>query len=310
MTSIVEDLRKKSIDKLFETRTFQNSFPIWENKIHSLTNNRTPRQIIDLGDNLAEIFKSSGGEGRTQSDVSAGGNVWESLVCWYLNLCSIGRRTVVIKHNRDLIPTPISNAITVNYNNFVSNTESDIIAITFPNKPEYRCSVDEIQIRDENGEIVQTQNRNGTYNIKNLLNALCYRDFGELGIHIIQCKTNWNDNAQIPMLWNMIYSAERFRGNITVGREGYSIHNAGNFTYSFVTVPTSRVENISSDSTCVKRVHQLSGGNYWGCPTRCNVASSIKEMLNRNFLNNEGAHLETLRQELEYIDTKYNYFRL
>ena len=310
MTSIVEDLRKKSIDKLFETRTFQNSFPIWENKIHGLTNNRTPRQIIDLGDNLAEIFKSSGGEGRTQSDVSAGGNVWESLVCWYLNLCSIGRRTVVIKHNRDLIPTPISNAITVNYNNFVSNTESDIIAITFPNKLEYRCSVDEIQIRDENGEIVQTQNRNGTYNIKNLLNALCYRDFGELGIHIIQCKTNWNDNAQIPMLWNMIYSAERFRGNITVGREGYSIHNAGNFTYSFVTVPTSRVENISSDSTCVKRVNQLSGGNYWGCSTRCNVASSIKEMLNRNFLNNEGAHLETLRQELEYIDTKYNYFRL
>lgn len=81
----------------------------------------------------------------------------------------------------------------------------------------------------------------------------------------------------------MIYSAERFKGNITVGRNGYSIHNCANFTYSFVTVPTSRVENINSDSTCVKRVNNLSGGNYWGIRSRSNIASSIKEMLSRNF---------------------------
>lgn len=310
MTNIVEELRKKSVERLFNTQTFMQSFPIWKNTIDSLTRNRTPRQIIDLGDNLSEIFKSSGGEGRTQSDVSAGGNVWESLVCWYLNLCSIGRRTVIIKHNRELIPDPVSNAITVNYNNFISNTESDIIAITFPNKMEYSIPVDDISIRDENGVIVLNQNRNGSYNLKTLMNALCSRDFSELGIHIIQCKTNWNDNAQIPMLWNMIYSAERFKDNITVGREGYSIHTAGCFTYSFVTVPTSRVDRISSDSTCVKRVNHLSGGNYWGCPTRDNIASSIKEMLNRNFLNNEGAHLETLRNELNNLEEKYSYFNL
>ena len=222
---IIELLRKNSIEKLFETPTFQSSFPMWECKIQNLTQNKTPRQIIDLGDNLSDIFRTSSCGGRTQSDVSSGGNVWESLVCWYLNLCSIGRRTVVIKHNRSLIPDPISDAITVNYNNFVSNTESDVIAITFPNKPEYICPIEEIQIRNEHGELVQIQNRNGLYNIKGILNALCSRDFNEIGIHVIQCKTNWNDNAQIPMLWNMIYSAERFRGNITIGRNNYSIHN-------------------------------------------------------------------------------------
>lgn len=307
---IIELLRKNSIEKLFETQTFQNSFPMWECKIQNLTQNKTPRQIIDLGDNLSDIFRTSSCGGRTQSDVSSGGNVWESLVCWYLNLCSIGRRTVVIKHNRSLIPDPISDAITVNYNNFVSNTESDVIAITFPNKPEYICPIEEIQIRNEHGEQVQIQNRNGLYNIKGILNALCSRDFNEIGIHVIQCKTNWNDNAQIPMLWNMIYSAERFRGNITIGRNNYSIHNAANFTYSFVTVPTSRVENINSDSTCVKRVSCLSGGNYWGLQSRSNIASSIKEMLSRNFLNDEGSHLESLRQELINLNTQYNYFRL
>lgn len=309
MTNILEDLREKSIEQLFETPTFQKSFPIWEDRIKTLTSKKTPRQIIDLGDNLSNIFKSSGGCGRTQSSVSAGGCLWEALVCWYLNLCSIGRRTVIIKHNKELIPTPISNAITVNYNNFKSNTESDIIAITFPNKPEYTCPINEIQINDENGENVQVQNQKGKYNTQNILNALCYRDFSELGIHIIQCKTNWNDNAQIPMLWNMIYSAEHFKGNISVGSEGYSIHNVANFTYSFVTVPTSK-EVINFNSTCVKRVNQLSGGNYWGKPTICDVASSIKEMLNRNFLNNEGSHLESLKRELEYIDSRYNYFRL
>lgn len=308
--NVIELLRKKSVEKLFETQTFQSSFPLWKNKIQNLTLNKTPRQIIDLGDNLSDIFRTSSGGGRTQSEVSSGGNVWESLVCWYLNLCSIGRHTAIIKHNRNLIPDPISDAITVNYNNFVSNTESDIIAITFPLKYEYKCKIEEIAVRDENGEPVQIQNKNGTYNIKEILNALCSRDFNEIGIHIIQCKTNWNDNAQIPMLWNMIYSAERFKGNITVGRNGYSIHNCANFTYSFVTVPTSRVENINSDSTCVKRVNNLSRGNYWGIRSRSNIASSIKEMLSRNFLNNEGAHLETLRLELANLDSKYNYFKL
>ena len=142
--NVIELLRKKSVEKLFETQTFQSSFPLWKNKIQNLTLNKTPRQIIDLGDNLSDIFRTSSGGGRTQSEVSSGGNVWESLVCWYLNLCSIGRHTAIIKHNRNLIPDPISDAITVNYNNFVSNTESDIIAITFPLKYEYKCKIEEI----------------------------------------------------------------------------------------------------------------------------------------------------------------------
>ena len=62
--------------------------------------------------------------------------------------------------------------------------------------------------------------------IKNKFNTGCSdfiasRDFDEYEIGIIECKTNWKDNAQIPMLWDVIYSANGWEGrNITVGKEG------------------------------------------------------------------------------------------
>ncbi len=60
------------------------------------------------------------------------------------------------------------------------------------------------------------------------------------------------------MLWDMIYSANGFRGrNITIGRNGFNIHNASNFTYSFVTVPSNQKTEYKSESVAVKRVSNL-----------------------------------------------------
>lgn len=114
-----------------------------------------------------------------------------------------------------------------------------------------------------------------------ILDALVARDFNEIEKHIIQCKTNWNDNAQVPMLWDAVYAADRFRNGITVGQNGYSIRNVDMFTYSFATVPTVKLEKIKKDSTCVLRVRNLSGGNYWGLPSQIGIADSLKEMLVR-----------------------------
>lgn len=308
--NIVECLREASINQLFRTSGFSNSWTTWKPAIENIAVSKTPNQILNLGDNLSDIFATTRTEGRSQSDVSGGGASWEALVCWYLNLCSISRNTVIIKHHKDLIPDPISDAITVNYSNFVSNTESDLIAITFPNKSDYTIDKESISILDTDGKEVPTVIRR-KYNMKNILNALSHRDFAELEIHIIQCKTNWNDNAQIPMLWDMIYSANNFKTNITIGKNGYSIHNAARFTYSFVTVPTVKLTGIKPTSTCVKRVANISGGNYWGRPSASNIASSIKEMLNRNLsTGHRKNHLTTLGNELPNLHTKYSYFRL
>ena len=165
VSSIVEAFRKASIERLFLTPTFRGTFPNWLPTINRLTHARTPRQIFDLGDHLAEIFRTTRTSGRGQSVVSSGGTVWEALICWYLNLCLVGRRTVVIKHHRKLIPQPVSDAITVNYHNFASNTESDLIAITFPDAVEYSSNKDMINIRDDHGQSVEVRGRGDRYNL-------------------------------------------------------------------------------------------------------------------------------------------------
>ena len=315
--NIIEYARELSINKLFETAGFNSSWPTWKNKIISdyLSAPPTPHQILNLGDNLRDIFKTTGQSGRSQSDVSGGGANWEGLVCWYLNLCTIGRRTFVIKHNKSLIPEPVSKAITVNYGNFKSNTESDLIAITFPDKPEYSMDKDEIEIEDVNGNRVELYSGKN-YQFLPVINALAARDFSEIEIHIIQCKTNWNDNAQIPMLWDAVYSANTFRNGISVGTDGYSIHDTKRFTYSFVTVPSNQLikdgrEAYKNTSTSVLRVKNLSGGNYWGLESKDGVASSVKELLERNLKSgyNSGI-LNTIRTTISTLDSAYHYFNL
>lgn len=316
--NIVEKLREESVKSLFDVKGFNDAWSKWKSKIDTLAPQKNAGQIFDLGDHLREIFyttntsKARTDKTRSQSEVSGGGANWEALVCWYLNLCCIGRRTVVIKHKKDLIPDPVSNAITVNYGTFVSNTESDLIAITFPDKPEYIMDKDRVSVQGEDGNAIKIEHRGKMqYNLKAVLNALAARDFAETEIHIIQCKTNWNDNAQIPMLWDMIYSADKFKTNITIGREGYAIGNAKRFTYAFATVPTVNIEKLKSTSVSVLRVSNLSGGNYWGRKSATGIAGSMKEMLGRNLAG--GAvdnHRATLKAELSKLSSEYAYFNI
>lgn len=311
--NIVEYLRECAINKLFSVAGFSNAFPVWKTKITALTPSCTEHEYFDIGDSLQDIFFSTNtSAARSQSDVSGGGANWEGLVCWYLNLCNVGRRTVVIKHHKSLIPTPVSDAITVKYGTFPSNTESDLIAITFPDKPEYSMGKDNIAINDIHGNVVPTyKGRSTKYNLLPILDALVARDFNDIEIHIIQCKTNWNDNAQVPMLWDAVYAADRFRNGITVGQNGYSIRNVNRFTYSFVTVPTVKLSKIKSDSVCVLRVRHLTGGNYWGLPSQAGIADSIKEMLISNLYSGHTLnHLTTMRSMLPALSTTYSYFNL
>lgn len=311
--TILEHLREAAISQLFSTKGFTTAWPTWKSKINKLAPVPTQHQILALGDHLKDIFYSTNtSTERSQSDVSRGGSNWESLVCWYLNLCLIGRQTVVIKHSKKLLPQPISDAITVNYNNFISNTESDLIAITFPDKEHYKIDKDKIAIKDTDGNIVPTyKGRSKKYNLLAMLNALCDKDFKEIEIHVIQCKTNWNDNAQIPMLWDMVYSAKTFRTGISIGREGYSIEDIAKFTYSFATVPTVKLEKLTPTSIAVQRVRNISGGNYWGIATKSGVANSMKEMLERNLKSGHSSnHLTTIKNGIPLLQTDYHYFKL
>ena len=292
--TIPDLLRKISTDNLFGTATFQNCWHTWNPEITRLLgSNYTENEIINLGDHLSDIFRTTGAAGRGQGELSGGGAAWESLVCWYINLCTIGSRIVAIK-KMSSVPKPIQDAITVNYGNFACNTESDITIIIFPDVPEYNTDVELLNILDNNQNSIPPITK-GHLNEK-MLDYLAERDFHQYGIGIIQCKTNWNDNAQIPMLWDMIYSAGGFRGrNITIGRNNFSIQAARSFSYSFVTVPSNQNTVFGANNVSVKRVTGLSGGNYWGKPSVHNVAKSIKEIFTNNFA---GGFRTTIRTDI------------
>lgn len=307
--TIPEHFRKTSVESLFSTPTMQNCWPIWKESINQiLGDSYNETDIINLGDHLSHIFRSTGGEGRGQSEVSAGGTAWESLVCWYINLCTVSSRTVAIR-KMSLVPKPIQDAITVNYGNFACNTESDITVITFPNLPDYNTNFEDLEVRN-NGFLIDVVLRN-KFNT-DLSDYIASRDFDDYEIGVIQCKTNWNDNAQIPMLWDMIYSANGFSGrNITIGRDGFNIHDAKKFTYSFVTVPSNQRARYNSNSVAVKRVTNLSGGNYWGKDTEQHVARSLKEIFTNNFQSGYPNNIRTeIRNAIPNLGEDFDYFNL
>lgn len=304
---ITEYFRKLSVESLFQTRTLREAWPTWKNHMQEILGDHYSEiDIINLGDHLSDVFRSTGREGRDQGQLSGGGTAWESLVCWYINLCTVGSRTVAIR-KMSLVPKPIQDAITVNYGNFACNTESDITVITFPNMEDYNIDLDLLHIIRPGTHFPNFIR--GKFN-REITDYLASRDFDRYEIGIIQCKTNWNDNAQIPMLWDMIYSANGFRGrNITIGRDGFNIHDTANFTYSFVTVPSNQRANYNSNSVAVKRVTNLSGGNYWGKPTEQHVARSLKEIFTNNYGTGYPNNIRTeIRNALPALSTDLSYF--
>ncbi|HDZ3769673.1 TPA: hypothetical protein RSW75_001848 [Vibrio cholerae] len=263
----IETLREVVVKDLHSLGTMNKVWPIWKTQIDALKSGKTitSKDIITIGNNLYDLFKSTA-NGRGQADVSAGGAAWEALVCWYLNLCLLGSRTVVIKSKKANIPKCISDSINVNYGNFTSNTESDLLAITFPN------------IKELHSQYIGTHD-----DLMKLLTESVENNFTDTELSIIQCKTNWNDNAQIPMLWDLIYASSGFSSNAKVGTNGFSHKKLKKFTYAFATVPTVDPKKFKPTSTAVMRVKSLSGGNYWGKPSQIGIASNIFGMIQNNF---------------------------
>ena len=255
----IETYRQTVMQDLHKMKTFQSAWKIWEPKIESLTSGMSdPQKIYELGNHLSAIFMSTTTAGRDQGTLSSAGAAWEALVCWYLNVVLSGTRGIAIKQKKKLIPACISDAATINYGNDQTNTESDLIVLIFPEDFVFPL-------------------KGGITGLSETMSTQLH--LFELGV--IQCKTNWNDNAQIPMLWDMVYRAKGFKGHsVTIGRNSHSIQDMKNFSYSFVTVPTQKKAQKTTDMA-VKRVRNLSGGNYWGMQTQSGVALSASEIFSR-----------------------------
>ena len=223
----------------------------------------TAQDVFNIGAQLKQVFKSEA-RTRSQSDLSRGGGSWEILITWYLNLVFWDTNVVVMRPKKKLLPSVVADAMTVKVKGVTTSKETDVIVIEVP------------------------ENNSSTDLDTKSIDQIIRSDPQSTSVGVVQCKTNWNDNAQIPMLWNIVYAAQNLQvQNVVVGSNGFSPSSFGKFSYAFMTVPTNTEkngkDNFNSSSTAVVRVQGMTGGNYWGNPSQSGVADSVSEYFGRNF---------------------------
>lgn len=309
---ILEEFRKEIIEELFRINSFSKAWNgSWEQKIKDIIDgNLTEEKLLKIGGEARNIFFSTS-DGRGQGAVSSAGTAWECFLAWFLNLGLIGTRTIVIKPKKEFNLESIKDALTVNYGEFTSSSETDLIAVTFPIEEELCYSLE--YLKSHGGDDFSLENLNSIEysslrKIRERLNEIAKDNISRLKVNVIQCKTNWNDNAQIPMAWDMIYSSTGFQGkDISIGKNELSIHKLKDFRYSFITVPTqSNLSKFKKTSTHVLRVKNLSGNNFWGNPTKEGVAYSLGDIFEMNY--KESYEEKSFNERI--VDMELEYFNL
>lgn len=270
----IEAARRAVVTSLFEATSFREAYlNTWKPQIQAILGGKpTVSKVDTLGESLRDIFRSNGVLGRGQESLSGGGAAWERLVCYYLNLYLVGSNAIAFSKRSD-VPIGVNKALTVSYNNVKANTESDIVVVTVHTPGVLSQSSD----NSDDEALLEF----GSY-VTELLELPS--SVGAVSIGVVQCKTNWNDNAQIPMAWDIIYQGLGVsNGAIVLGQGPFSIRSqaVNRFSYSFVTVPTNKLELYKPTSLSVMRVNQLSGGNYWGLGGRSGVASALHSIFRR-----------------------------
>ena len=259
--STVDKFRMQLLEREWSIPSFRDDHPNFKtNWERILGQTPTKKDIEKLGESLRSIMKSLGSD-RAQGSVSRAGAAFECLVSWYLNLLFWGTPVIVgVKHNS--LPKVFKDITTVNIDGKKSNSETDLIAFSVP----------------------ESHNFSG---ISTELNQHLEQRIREVDLTIIQTKTNWNENSQIPMLWNLIYNVAEFRiPNVNIGDNGFSPLSLNRMNYAFVTMPSIsdvKLDTYKSSSIAVKRVRTLSGGNFWCCPPKDDVAFALHQFPTRNF---------------------------
>lgn len=268
MTNLIEQIRGQVIGTVLSVPSFDKSWKIRRSLIRKKLGTKPTRsQVLSLSDSLAEFFECTGKGDRSQGSVSSSGTVWECLVTYYLNLCLAGTDAICLRNNK-VIPNCIVDAMSVHYQSDTLASEPDIVILSLKG------------LSGIAGEpSIEKQNEK--------FSKVVEERYSQVGVINLQCKTNWNDNAQVPMLWNMLYTQAAkgaiIKNGFSMGVHGHSLKNLAYFSYGFITVPSNGPDDYKSDSVKVSRVKGLSGGNFWGHSSKKGVARSLSEVFDLNF---------------------------
>jgi len=295
--SLIETFRARVIRDIMNMPKMAYSWPHFRGYFARGLASSSPKtaDIFRIGDELYDAFRSnplpyrktSGkSKSKAQSLAASGGAVWEGLIVWYLNICFAGSNSVAVKKKSHL-PKFILEALRVTISSSASLTEPDVVVLTIDDP------------RLDNILPTTGKGSNPVKAFKQLLDDSVNVDTNykkNVKLINIQCKTNWNDTLQTPMLWNLLYASARALSgptssatlpllgaqSITFGENGNYIKDLGEFAYGFITAPTNDVQAYTSDSTAVVRARSFTAGHYWGQPTKAHICKSVKEFFNIN----------------------------
>ena len=270
----IEQLRSRTLHHLLSIDSVNNEWTVRCDAIRKAISNiahPSAEDVVGLGSHLAEMFQCTGSGDRSQSALSGGGKVWEVLVLWYLNLCYAGTHAVAVTGK--FIPKCVRDALRVNYDNRSVKSDTDVVVLSHP------------------GLLECPQKKLGETKLFEAIDSLVGKDFERTGVTVIQTKTHWNDSAQTPMLWNIIYRQARLgrivENGFGIGSGLWSVQNLGDFAYAFATVPSNSAGlKYSPDQVPVLRVKGMTGGAYWGRETKKGVCWSMGEFFIKQFTRN------------------------
>ena len=100
--------------------------------------------------------------------------------------------------------------------------------------------------------------------------------------------------------------------DMKVGINGWKITDLKKFFYAFATLPSQKdLSKFTSNALPVIRTRKLSGGVYWGVPSKVNIAKSMKEIFASNFQTSfRKGVVSSLEGQVADIPKKYSYFKI
>ena len=251
MKNLADEVRLRQIRYLRSLKSIEKGWRVWRPLImETIGESPSNHSILDLADLLSDIFKATGAPGREQASLSNSGSGWEFLVLWYLNSVLWGSNFVAINQKRYACPANIAEALSIHLFDTKVSAGTQILIFNLPSALK---DIDEYF-------------------------AFSSSYFPEVSMLLLESKTNWNDNAQIPMLWDIAYrTGAGPDSGVVLGSEHVSARDFASLRYGFVTVPSNKTE-YKATSAPVTRLKALEGGVYWGHPSKIAVAKSIKEL--------------------------------